>query len=258
MEVVLDQISIWFLQHGMMVNASNTEMIVCGDRKQLSRIELQPVISFMGECLKPSLHVKNLGVVMDQTLSWNQHVKLISQRCFGILIGLYHTRHVLPHAVLPKLVDALVISHVRYCIQVYGNCNAELLDSIQKIFNFAARFLSGRRKYDHISDVLRNLEWLNSRQFIAYFDLCMLHKVVTTGCPSSLSSRYRFNHQVLDRVTRQSNHLHLERPKNNHGKRAFVYRSGHLYNSNCDSLGEIDVAVKTFKKRARELASHVP
>ena len=69
---------------------------------------------------------------MDQNLSWHQHLKLVSQRCFGTLVGLAHARLVLPLNVMPRLIDALVISHVRYCIQVYGNCNAEMSGVIQK------------------------------------------------------------------------------------------------------------------------------
>ena len=152
----------------MKVNASKTELIVCGDRQQLSRIQVMPAISFMGEIVSPSSHVQNLGVIMDQNLSWHQHLKLVSQCCFGTLVGLAHARHVLSLDVMPRLLDALVISHVQYCIQVYGNCNAEMSDVIQKIFNFEARLISNRRKFDHISDVLSSLDWLNSRQFIAY------------------------------------------------------------------------------------------
>ena len=214
-----------------------------------------PEISFMGELLSPSPHVKNLGVIMDQNLSWHQHLKHVSQRCFGTLVGLAHARHVLPLNVMPRLIDALVISHVRYCIQVYGNCNTELSGVIQKIFNFAARLISNRRKFDHISDVLSSLDWLNSRQFIAYFDLRMLYKIITTDCSSSLSSQYRFNHQVLDRCTRQSDHLCLERPRNNYGKRTFAYRSSHLYNRHHDRLGDLNVSMYTFKRLARGVAS---
>ena len=84
----MDQMISWFHQHGMKVNATKTELIVCGDRKQLSRIAAMPVVSLMGELLKPTSHVKKLGVIMDQHLSWHLHLKLISQRCFGTLVGL--------------------------------------------------------------------------------------------------------------------------------------------------------------------------
>ena len=258
LEGVLDTLATWFLQHNMKINATKTELIVCGDRRQLSLIETAPNVSFMGERLEYASHVKNLGVIMDQNLSWNLHLKHLSQRCFGILIGLAHAKHVLPHDVMPRLIDALVISHVRYCIQVYGNCNAEMSGVIQKIFNFAARIISNRRKYDHISDVLDNLNWLNARQFVAYFDLCMLHKIITSSCPSCLSSRYQFNYQVRNRSTRQSMQLYLERQKNNHGKRTFIYRSSQLYNTYHEQIGGLDeISALSFKKLARTLVKSI-
>ena len=194
LECVLDTMATWLMQHNMKINASKTELILFGDRRQLSQIEAVPDITFMDQQLELSTHVKNLGIVMDQQLTWNMHIKQLSQRFFGILIGLAHAKNVLPRDVLPRLIDALVISHVRYCIQVFGNCNAEMLNAIQKIFNFAARLISNRRKYDHISDVLRELGWLNSRQFVAYFDMCMLHKIISCQCPTSLSAHFRCNH----------------------------------------------------------------
>ena len=40
LEEVLDTITTWFKQNDMLVNASKTELIVCGDRRQLARLEV--------------------------------------------------------------------------------------------------------------------------------------------------------------------------------------------------------------------------
>ena len=48
---------------------------------------------------------------------------------------------------------ALVISRVRYCLTVYGNGTQKNFDRLQKILNFAARVIFGRRKFDHVSDL---------------------------------------------------------------------------------------------------------
>ena len=61
----------------MLVNAGKTELIVCGDRRQLTRIEQTPSIMFMGQQLGCKSAVKNLGVMMDSQLGWESHVKLI-------------------------------------------------------------------------------------------------------------------------------------------------------------------------------------
>ena len=71
LEKVLDIANTWFLQNGMMVNASKTELLLCGDRRQLAQISEPPEINFKGGRLISTDQVKNLGVVMDSTLSWN-------------------------------------------------------------------------------------------------------------------------------------------------------------------------------------------
>ena len=171
----------------MRINASKTELIVCGDRRQLNRLDNSPSVTFMGERLKCSDRVKNLGVMMDSCLTWEHHVKLVQDRCFGILIGLYHAKQLLPTALLPRIIDALVMSHNRYALQVYGNAGKELNKKLEKVVNFAARIISGRRKYDHISDVVSELGWLDVNQLIDYGDLRLLHKLLTTERPAVLA-----------------------------------------------------------------------
>ena len=119
---------------------------------------------------------------------------------------------------------------MRYCIQVYGSATKTSLKSLQKILNFSARIISGRRKNDHISDVLHKLNWPNVEQLVQHSDLELLNKIIANQNPPSLASLIRFNHNILPRTTRQSNHISLPHPKNNHGKRTFMYKSGQSFN----------------------------
>ena len=172
LKTVLDTMCTWFMQNGMMVNATKTELILCGDRRQIINIREKPPIKFMDKTLTYSDTVKNMGVIMDPALSWEPHIKHITDRCIGILVALLHAKHLLPASILPRVIDALVFSHLRYGVQVYGSANRSAIAKLQKVFNFAARVLSSRRKYDHISDVLLQLKWLNAQQFVNYFDVC--------------------------------------------------------------------------------------
>ena len=253
-EGLLDTLATWFMQHGMKVNAQKTEIMLCGDRRQLSMISELPEVYFMGERLEYSETVRNLGVIMDPELSWKQHVKQITNRCIGILVGLYHVRSALPSHLLPKIIDSLVMSHVRYGIQVYGSACSSVLLEIKKVINFAARILSGRRKYDHISDVLQQLNWLDVLQLVDYFDLTLMHKILAANQPISLRSQLSYNHENITRSTRQSSHLYIARAKNNHGKRGFIYRASKLYNSMAMNDELSGMTTHTFKHRARVMA----
>ena len=123
---------------------------------------------------------------MDSKLSWELNAKHVMSRCFGIFIGILHARQVLPASVLPRIVDSLVISHVRNCIQVFGSSGKSVVQELQKVLNFAARVISGRRKYHHVTDVLNTLGWLTASILVDYFDLCMMHKILTTSMPTGL------------------------------------------------------------------------
>ena len=58
---VLGILNNWFSQNGMMVNAAKTELMVCGDGRQITKLDPLPKVRFMGEDVHCSENVKNLG-----------------------------------------------------------------------------------------------------------------------------------------------------------------------------------------------------
>ena len=217
------------MQNGMKINAAKTEMMVVGDRSALQTAAAASV-EFIGETLEPVSTARNLGVMFDSRLSFEPHVDNIVKKCFGILIGLMHAKHMIPASVLPIIVDALVMSHVRYCSQVFGCANKTALKRLQKVQNFAARLISGRRKYQHVSDVIEELEWLPIATMLEYHDMCLLHKIIRTGEPEILRREVSLNREVVERRTRRSDYLYLSRSRTNIGKRTFRHRACSLYN----------------------------
>ena len=115
------------------------------------------------------------------------HTGDVVRRCTGTLCGLSHSRHSLPQSVLPTLVQGLVFSVIRYCLSVYGATNTTQRKRLQKLVRFAARVVSGRRKYDHVSDVIEARGWLNADSMYSYHCLVLLHKMLAFG-PACLRS----------------------------------------------------------------------
>ena len=163
MESVLDGQHNWFRANLLKVNASKTELIVFGSPQNLRSLPKFQV-TFSSTALIPCDKLKSLGLILDNKLSWDAHVSSVSRRCMGILSGLSHARHHLPNGVIGTLVTALVISQIRYCISVYGNGSKQNSERIQKVLNFAARVVFGRKKFDHVSDLLVPLGWLRPQQ----------------------------------------------------------------------------------------------
>ena len=108
---------------------------------------------------------------MDRHLTFESHINQLVAKSTGVLVALSHSKHVLPSFTVALVVNALVVSAIRYCIAIYRTCGKTQLHRIQKLLNFCARVISGRGKYDHISDVLKRLRWLREEQLAKYYQL---------------------------------------------------------------------------------------
>ena len=232
MEFVLSSLGSYFHSNGLKVNVTKFELLTLGTRQNLRSLP-SFTVNFRGTSLTPTTEAKNLGVLFDQHLSWDAHVSALSRKCCGILTGLSHLRHYLPPETLPEIVSALVISHIRYCLVVYGNGSAKNQRRIQKLINFAARVISGKRKFDHVSDVRDSLRWLDAPSLVQYQTLCLLQKVRRTEQPESLAGLFTANCELPDRgrPTRQDHLLSLPRVRTEAGKRRFAYRAAQQLNA---------------------------
>ena len=232
MENVLLSLDSWFRANGLKVNASKTQMMLLGSRQNLRTLN-NVTVTFRDHILTPVPETKNLGLYFDNTLSWDRHVSIITQRCFGVLTGLSHLRGHLPTAVLSALIHALVFSQIRYCISVYGNGKKGNLSRIQKIINYSAKIIFGRRKYDHVSDLLHRLGWLSAEGIASYHTLCVLHRVLRSGEPEQLAaglSTVAEARAAADRMTRQDGLLSVPRSRTEMGRRRFACRGPARYN----------------------------
>ena len=234
MENVLASLDIWFRANGLKFNATKTQLMVLGSPQNLRNLP-NIKVTFREHDLIPVSEAKNLGLTFDRSLNWSAHISNVTRSCFGVLSGLSHLRGHLPITVLLTLVDALVVSQVRYCISVYGNNTKQNISRIQKILNYAARVIFGRKKYDHVSDLLGRLGWLSADELVSYHTLCLVHKVRRSGEPEVLAAGLTTVAEARGRdlaaVTRQDRLLFVPRSRTEMGRRRFQCRGPALYNA---------------------------
>ena len=88
-------------------------------------------------------HVKYLGVMIDEHLSWNHHINHVTtkiSRGIGILAKL---RSFMKTDLLKTIYYCLVYSHLSYGVNVWGSaCDSELV-KIQVLLKKAARIMTG-------------------------------------------------------------------------------------------------------------------
>lgn len=238
----------WFSQNHMKLNTSKTQLLVIGSPKILKNMN-KVMLTLQGTAIHESETVRNLGLVMDRHLNFDAHVSQICRKCTGLLIGLCHVRQSIPRKCLPTLVNSLVMSLIRYCLSIYGNCTKRNLARLQRVINFGARVIAGRKKSDHISVVLRGLRWLSATQLHDYHALCLLKRLLTNSEPHSLVRRLLRRRDVRQTQTRQDNHLDLPTIRSESGRRRFFYRTADMYNRLPSRIAVSRIGA--FKRRLR-------
>ncbi len=133
--------------------------------------------------------VKNLGVLLDINLSFENHISHVTKTAFFHLRNIAKLRNMLSVSDAEQLVHAFMTSRLDYCNALLGGCPASSINKLQIVQNAAARVFTGSRKYDHITPILHSLHW----QPISYKIWLITYKALNDLAPAYLTnllSRY--------------------------------------------------------------------
>ena len=185
--------------------------------------------------IRPAKHVEVLVVLLDPTLSWEPHISSIVRRTNDILVSLFKIRHHLSPEILKILVQSHVFPHLQYCSSVWGGATNSRLDRLQRTIHFAARLVSGLRKYDHVSPALTALGWLGVREVIAQRDAVNVNRALhVAAAPGALRAMFRPRSAVSERRTRATAAgaavPKLSRFRLTAARRLFPYRAAATWN----------------------------
>ena len=146
----------WCFNNRLLLNPDKTKLIVYGSRQMISKLQ-DFRLTLLGKELLPVDSVKDLGVVFDSKLSFNDHIIKTASSCMSALGQISRVKHIFRKDILVTIINSLVFSKLYYCSSVWSNTSASNIRKLQGVQNFAARIVSGTRKFDHVSPALKDL-----------------------------------------------------------------------------------------------------
>ena len=75
----------------------------------------------------------SLGETIDDKLSWNYYIKILTKKIALGIGAMIRIRHLVPQATLNLIYQALIQPHFDYCSTVWGTCGVTLQDKLKKI-----------------------------------------------------------------------------------------------------------------------------
>ena len=233
--------------------------MIIGTTQRLKNLDLTPettpyIISASGSQIRRVKSVKYLGLVVDDTLTWDQHVDYISSKVIKNIGIIKRVRSFLPRHSLLTLYRTLVEPYLRYCNTVWGQCNETLKERLQCLQNKVARAIAFQR-YDEANHlkILNDFEWLNIRHLIDYDLGVLMYKTINEHGPETFKELFKDVSNVHQHNTRsaEQGNLVISRKNTSIGQQAISYAGAKLWN---DIPPEIRNAqsIDTFKARLKD------
>ncbi|KAK3572784.1 hypothetical protein QTP86_007389 [Hemibagrus guttatus] len=169
----LVDISSWMTAHQLKLNPSKTELLVItGDPSP----DKDLAISLNNSMISPSATARNLGVTMDNQLSFSSHVTNVTRSCWFLLYNIRRIRPFLSTQATQVLVQSLVISRLDYCNSLLAGLPLNAIRPLQMIQNAAARLVFNLPKFSNTTPMLSSLHWLPVTARIRFKTLMLAYK----------------------------------------------------------------------------------
>ena len=255
----LERISKFSKNNCLKLNAGKSKFIVIGSRqnlKKLKDIQLDP-IKIDDNIIEREYEAKNLGVTVDEELTWIRHVNLSIAKAYGKLKQAFRFKNFLNESSKFNLTETYILSQFNYGDIVLQNLSEQLQNKIQKMQNRCIRFTFGLRKYDHISAFTKNKKILNMKNRRLLHSLILMFKIKNHKAPMYLCNRIRSHSETHSHFTR--NRLNIDPPFARTKLRSmsyFVFISK-KFNELSKNIAINNISTNTFKiKCTNYLLSH--
>ena len=245
----------WLEGNKLSLNLVETRAMLISTKQKCKALQNQShdlCVKIKGTGLDTVTNTKYLGVNIDSSLDWKEHIKAISSKVSRAIGSLKHARGFLPQDTLKTLYTGIVEPHFRYCCSVWGCCGKTDLNQLQKLQNRAARIVTNS-SYDAPSKpLLQKLGWKCIEELISDETRLMVFKSLNDLGPNYMYKIFTKNSHFTERNLRNTTtDLRLPWRKSTVGQKSFSYRGAKVWNSlstECKETTSLQV-FKSFLKK---------
>ena len=127
-----NNISLWLQKNKLKLNKEKTEAILFRNKYQHAAVSADVFLTIAGHRVTARSSVRDLGVVLDNTLSMQAHVGQVTKSCYYQLRNIGQIRRSINEGACKTLVHALVTSRIDYCNSVLYGAYETLLRELQR------------------------------------------------------------------------------------------------------------------------------
>ncbi|XP_076012079.1 uncharacterized protein LOC143004811 [Genypterus blacodes] len=172
-------------KHHLKLNLDTTEMVFLPGKDCPHR---DLAITIDDSVVTSTRTVRNLGVTLDDQLSFPANIASVTRSCRFLLYNIRRIRPFLTDKAAQVLIQALVISRLDYCNSLLAGAPASAIRPLELVQKAAARLVFNLPKFSHTTCLLRSLHWLPVAVCIQFKTLVLAYRAVKGTAPSYLQA----------------------------------------------------------------------
>ncbi len=186
-------------------------------------------------------------------MSMEKHITNICKNCFFHLRKIARIKEYLSTSDIQTLVHAFITSKLDNCNSLLYGLPNFLIDRLQNVQNCAARLVTGSKKYDHITPLMKQLHWLPISQRIIYKIILITYKSLNGSAPDYINNMLKPYTPSANLRSSSKGLLTIPSVKLvNYGERSFSYAAPKLWNElpeyirKSENLSILKTRLKTY------------
>ena len=238
----------WLNCNKMSLNIEKTHFMIFKPKRK--KVVMCSDIMINGIKIDEVKYTKFLGVTIDSDLSWKNHIDSICSKIAKNIGILTKARSIFRTDTMQSLYYCFIYPYISYCIHVWGSTFQTYLNKILLLQKRVIRLIAGVNRKTHSTPLFDSLCILTVEKLYSYNVGLFMYKY-HHGWLSQIFDVFQRNSDVHYHDTRQSQFLHLPKPKTEMGKRSFCYQAVLVWNTAHRNL-KINVKIGTFKKHFKK------
>jgi len=195
---------------------------------------------------------KYLGIIIDNKLTWLEHINCIYNKILKFTSIFYKIRHILPYKVLITIYFTFVHSHFLYGIEIYGNTHRGYLNKLMVLNNKLLRILQNAPRNTPVSVLYKNFNTLTIPDLHIFQILVLIHKFFyhKEKLPFIFTSYFNENFLFHNYDTRNRDNLHVVRCNTSYGSKSVKFKGSNLWNQLPSDL-KLITSLNFFKSKLK-------
>ena len=238
----------WLNSNKLSLNVNKSNFILFSNKK----VEHELNIILDGKSLERVESTKFLGVIVDERLSWKQHIKYVKSKVSKAIGIITLCRKYFNCSTLVNLYYAFVYPLLTYNIEVWGSAAQIHLSYLLKLQKRGVRIMTNSPSRAHTKDLFKRLEILPLPKLYEMKLLLFLYKYRNSDLPVVFNNFFILNNSIHNYITRHRHCFRTPRVRTDIRNRTLRCAAVRVYNTYYNVI-DYSVRISIFKQNVKKM-----